>query len=125
MRVLVVTEPTANAADWAEQLRELDHTPLMVSADDVVSQDWFASLRSAASRADIILMGSGVNERPYYFEWLLGYAEALGTQVILVSGWRGGVLDINPRNIHYNSFQDAVDMYFSTGRAMTGERALP
>ncbi len=124
MRVLVVSEPQEHSVAWAQHLKELDHIPLEVPHTDLDSKEWFAALRSQAARADVFLMGIGARQ-PGWFMWLLGYAEALGTQVILVSEWRDGVLDANPRNVRYATFQDAVDMYFSTGRAMTGERALP
>lgn len=124
MRVFICTDSGEQDVAWAEALRGLDHQPLRVSSQFETTKEWFAATRAAAARSECILIGCADPSLPEHLAWLAGYAEPLSIQVIVVSAWEGGVTASNPRNVRYDTFQDAVDNYFSTGRAMNGERAL-
>ena len=131
MRVFISTRSQDRLEVLASGLRQLDHTPLFVDGEFDSLLAWWATVRGKVNAAEVVLIDADGEEDILGFDYFLaGMCEALGMQVIVVGG--AGAkdalepvpLNLNPRNKFYLDFAEACDLYFSTARAMRGERAL-
>ncbi len=129
MKIFLLTDNTSQEAAWAERLRELDHKVHVISIDEWgtpggTPRTYQALLRGAVAASECVVVGNSHAQLGESQAFAAGLAEGLGIQVIVVDPFEGGVVAANPRNVRYSSFSEAVARYFSTGRAMAGERAL-
>lgn len=127
VRVFVASHDSVKSILWAETLRSLDHYPLTLGGEFDTPFGWFAKLRSVISLSQVMVIDSEDYrdcELSEYLSFIVGFAEAMGVQVIEVGSTPHSIVQLNPRNVQYNDFSDACDFYFSTGKAMKGQRAV-
>lgn len=111
------------ANSWAEDLTKLGLEISEIYHDPNEGIKSFIPACAAISKAGVVLVdASAYTGADIYFT---GLANGLGIQVISIGkGTLSDILLTNPRNVCYDDFEQALERYFTTGRAAQGKEAL-